>query len=248
MYITPDLYDINLLYGTPEYSTKVNFYIIDPSTGNTVFDPAQMVHSGAGSTPWYEEKNWNNVDLSGLTANKQYIVRVKDTYGSNGSKPKVQYVDFAKHEVLQIGAFETVLNASNTISTVTTATDIDIDGDSNNDACMNLKNTYAEWEVNIARGLYTMTLEYGVTNYTCKVKVELIDPLGVESPRELLYHVLNDGTESGTKVRIAPRGCDFLDVTENKVYKIKVSDAYGGSGCNLRVRSLSFAPFEDIRR
>lgn len=247
VYITPDLYDINLLYGTPEYSTKVTFSIIDPSNGSAVFAPAEMTHSGAASTPWYEEKTWNNVDLSGLTANKQYIVRVKDTHSSTGSKPKVQYIDFAKHEVIQIGAFETVLNASNTISTVTTATDIDIDGDGNNDACMNLKNTYAEWDVNIARGVYTMTLEYGVPSSSCKVKVELIDPLGVESPRELLYHALSNDIESGMKVRIAPRGCDFSDITENKVYKIKVSDAYGGSGCPLRVRGLSFAPFEDTQ-
>ena len=246
VYITPDVYDINMLYGTPEYSTNVTFSIIDPSTSSTVFAPAALTHSGAASTPWYEEKTWNNVDLSGLTVGKQYIVRVVDTYGSTGSKPKVQYIDFAKHEVIQIGAFETVLNAGNTISTVPTATDIDIDGDGNNDACMNLNNTYAEWELNIARGVYTMTLEYGVTNYTCKVKVELIDPLDVEEPRELLYHVLSNSTEEGVKVRIASRGCDFSDVTENKVYKIKVSDAYSG-GCPLRVKGLSFAPFEDTQ-
>ena len=247
VYITPDVYDINMLYGTPEYSTNVTFSIIDPSTSTTVFAPAALTHSGAASTLWYEEKTWNNVDLSGLTAGKQYIVRVADTYSSTGSKPKVQYIDFAKHAVIQIGAFETILNVSNTISTVPTATDVDIDGDGNNDACMNLKNTNAEWEVNIARGIYTMTLEYGVPNYTCKVKVELIDPLGVEAPRELLYHALSNDIESGMKARIASRGCDFSDVTEDKVYKVRISDVYGGSGCPLRVRELSFNPFVDTQ-
>lgn len=247
VYITPDVYDINMLYGTPEYSTNVTFSIIDPATGSTVFAPAALTHSGAASTPWYEEKTWNNVDLSGLTAGKQYIVRVADTYSSTGSQPKVQYIDFAKHEVIQIGAFETILNVSNTISTVPTTTDVDIDGDGNNDACMNLNNTNAEWEVNIARGIYTMTLEYGVPNYACKVKVELIDPLGVEAPRELLYHALSNDIESGMKARIASRGCDFSDVTEDKVYKVRISDVYGGSGCPLRVRELSFNPFVDTQ-
>lgn len=247
VYITPDVYDINMLYGTPEYSTNVTFSIIDPSTSTTVFAPAALTHSGAASTPWYEEKTWNNVDLSGLTAGKQYIVRVADTYSSTGSKPKVQYIDFAKHEVIQIGAFETILNAGNTISTLPTATDVDIDGDGNNDACMNLRNTNAEWEVNITPGIYTMTFEYGVPNYTCKVKVELIDPLGVEAPRELLYHVISNSVEPGMKARIASRGCDFSDVTENKVYKVRISDAYGGSGSDLRVRELSFNPFVDTQ-
>lgn len=246
VYITPDVYDINMLYGTPEYSTNVTFSIIDPSTSTTVFAPAALTHSGAASTPWYEEKTWNNVDLSGLTAGKQYIVRVADTYSSTGSKPKVQYIDFAKHAVIQIGAFETILNVSNTISTLPTATDVDIDGDGNNDACMNLRNTNAEWEVNITPGIYTMTFEYGVPNYTCKVKVELIDPLGVEAPRELLYHVISNSVELGMKARIASRGCDFSDVTENKVYKVRISDAYSG-GSDLRVRGLSFNPFADTQ-
>lgn len=251
VYITPDVYDINMLYGTPEYSTNVTFSIIDPATGSTVFAPAAMTHSGAASTPWYEDKTWNNVDLSGLDANKQYIVRVVDTYSSTGSKPKVQYITFSKHEVIQIGAFETVLNKDNTISTVSTVTDIDIDGDGNNDACMNLRNTYAEWEVNITRGVYTMMLEYGVSTSSgsaLKVQIDLIDPSGVEATRRLLYHYITNDVEGGLSMsKIATRGCDFSEVTEGKRYIIRVSDVYGDDGCKLRVRNLSFEPFSPVQ-
>lgn len=248
VYITPDVYDINMLYGTPEYSTNVTFSIIDPSTSTTVFAPAALTHSGAASTPWYEEKTWNNVDLSGLTAGKQYIVRVVDTYSSTGSKPKVQYITFSKHEVIQIGAFETVLNKDNTISTVSTVTDIDIDGDGNNDACMNLRNTYAEWEVNITRGVYTMMLEYGVSTTSgsaLKVQIDLIDPSGVEATRRLLYHNLSNDANNQSMAKIATRGCDFSEITEGKRYIIRVTDAY--PNCKLRVRNLTFAPFSLVQ-
>lgn len=248
VYITPDVYDINMLYGTPEYSTNVTFSIIDPSTSTTVFAPAALTHSGAASTPWYEEKTWNNVDLSGLTAGKQYIVRVVDTYSSTGSKPKVQYITFSKHEVIQIGAFETVLNKDNTISTVSTVTDIDIDGDGNNDACMNLRNTYAEWEVNITRGVYTMMLEYGVSTTSgsaLKVQIDLIDPSGVEATRRLLYHNLSNDANNQSMAKIATRGCDFSEITEGKRYIIRVTDAY--PNCKLRVRNLTFAPFSPVQ-
>ena len=239
-------YNINLLYGTPEFSTNVAFSIIDPENDENIFAPDALSHTGSGGTHWYESKTWNLVDLTNVTEGKQYIVKVKDNYSSKGSKPKVESVIFTPHHPIEISTDPVALNSGNTISSgISKATDLDIDGDGNNDECMNLRNSSAEWDVIIMPDVYTIAFEYGVIGGSCKVTIELEDPLGEEETRQLLYHALSNSRESGVKARIANRGCDFSDVTPNKRYIIRVKDSY--TGCNLRVRNLSFKPYEDIQ-
>ncbi len=245
-YITPGYYKINLLYGTPEYSTNVSFSVIDASSGTPVFSPAAMIHNGSGGAHWYEDKTWPAVNLTGLDPNKQYIIRVKDTYSTTGSKPKVAYVEFTP--LIVSVPTETRLDETNTISTIAFATDLDIDNDGNNDELMNLKKTNAEWQVKIDPGFYNVSLSYGVPQYSVKVSVKLIDPSGEEEDRYLsanpYYHV--SGQASTPQRLVGTTAVDLTGITPNKTYKVQVSDEYGSDGCNLRVSHLTFATADPI--
>lgn len=243
-YITPGYYKINLLYGTPEYSTNVTFSVIDASSGTPVFSPAAMTHSGSGGAHWYEDKTWPAVDLTSLDANKQYIIRVKDTYSSTGSKPKVAYVEFTP--LIVSVPTETRLDKTNSISTLSFASDLDIDDDGNNDELMNLKNTNAEWQVKIAPDYYKVSLVYGAPDYSIKVAVKLIDPKGVEPDRYLSAdpYYSQSGAESTPHHYVGETNVDLKGITPDKVYKVRIEDAY--TGCKLRVSHLTFATVDPI--
>ena len=143
-----------------------------------------------------------------------------------------------------IGNTEARLDAINTISAYTTATDVDIDGDNTDDECMDLRNAQADWQVYIQQGLYNITLEYGKPNYGLKAKILLIDPSNNDNEIELQYYEINGDYETGEQGRIEVRGQDFSSITEDHLYIIRVKDTY--TGCYLRVKGITFNPFEPI--
>ena len=242
--IAPDIYNINIYYGRTT-GTKLNLYIYN-SAGETVYTSDQKSNPSAN----YEIWTISGVDLTGFSANEQYIVRIKDTYGADWSRPYIAYIDFVGKTV-QIPA-ETRLDAENSISALTFATDLDIDDDGNNDKLMNLKNSTAEWMAQITPGVYNVSLIYGVPAWGIEVSVKLIDPTGEEEERYLSTNpsyyqsaVKDDNEQQLPHHHVGTTLCDLTGLTPGKKYKVQVADEWDG-GCNLRVSHVLFTPIEPV--
>lgn len=263
--IAKGYYNISLLYGAPQYSTRVSVALIDPEGVEPTrwFCPDQTDRnghyhytSGAAETQYYSigagKYNLNNIDPE-----KTYIVRVHDEY--NGSNQlRVKNLTFTLLEPIEIEN-EVVLNAANSITpNIAMATSVDFTGDSNPDEAMNLRKggsspgtNPVEWEVTIARGIYNLALEFGTysgSGNSLRAKVELIDPSSVESDKVLMTkYVSSTNFASNQYVEIALGACAFTSVTEDKKYIIRVSDnSDPGSYCSLLVRSLTFTPVAPV--
>ena len=109
--LTPFVYDITLKYGKPEASVKVLFGIIDVETGETVFS-RQFDNSEEGAQTYTQNFT---IDLrNDITAGKLYKLFIKDNYGSNGSEPRVAYIDIARYTItytrtgLTVGNYGTI--------------------------------------------------------------------------------------------------------------------------------------------
>ena len=258
-------YNISLLYGAPEYSTRVSVALIDPEGVEPTrwFCPDQADRnghyhytSGSKDNQYYSigagKYNLNNIDPE-----KTYIVRVHDEY--NGSNQlRVKNLTFTLLEPIEIEN-EIVLNAANSITpNIAMATSVDFTGDNTPDEAMNLRKggsspgtNPVEWEVTIARGIYNLALEFGTysgSGNSLRAKVELIDPSGVESDKVLMTkYVSSTNFVSNQYVEIALGACAFTSVTEDKKYIIRVSDNSDPSSyCSLLVRSLTFTPVAPV--
>ncbi len=102
------LYKIRILYGKPSASTKLNMYILN-SSGETVWTSEQRPTPSGN----YELWEIDGLDLTTYSEDDEYTIRIKDTYGSNGSVPYIAYIDFipkATHtrSGLRVGDYGTI--------------------------------------------------------------------------------------------------------------------------------------------
>lgn len=102
------LYKIRILYGKPSASTKLNMYILN-SSGETVWTSEQRPTPSGN----YELWEIDGLDLTTYSEDDKYTIRIKDTYGSDGSVPYIAYIDFipkATHtrSGLRIGDYGTI--------------------------------------------------------------------------------------------------------------------------------------------
>ncbi len=102
------LYKIRILYGKPSASTKLNMYILN-SSGETVWTSEQRPTPSGN----YELWEIDGLDLTTYAEDDEYTIRIKDTYGSNGSVPYIAYIDFipkATHtrSGLRVGDYGTI--------------------------------------------------------------------------------------------------------------------------------------------
>jgi hypothetical protein len=259
--VTPGVYNVSLVYGAPQYNIKVSVALIDPE------NPASVIYlSKEGNNTYYYKSGSQNTphhytsttrcDLTEIDGNKTYRLRISDEYdGSNYLR--VKDLTFASVAPIAISnVTDTRLDATNTILPPTMATDLDIDDDSNVDNLMNLYNTNAEWQVTLNKGLYNVQLVYGAPGYSIKVAVRLIDPAGEEPDKVLsiednkdYYYKSNPATTEEAKATTphhytSATKCALLDVTEDKIYKVRVADVY--PKCNLRVSHVLFTPIAPV--
>ena len=240
--ITPDVYNIHVTYGKPDASTNLTLYLLDKDENAVWTSDARTTPSGR-----YETWEIKGVDLFSLVAkDEEYTIRIKDTYGSQGSKPYIEYIDFIP-AVVRIPS-ETRLDATNTYSAVTIKKDVDFDDDvMTEDESMKLDGTQADWSVQIQPGYYNVSLAYGAPEYSVKVAVTLTDPSGVEAERYLSAnpYYSQSGSEDVPHHHISSTKCDLTGIDGNKTYRLHITDQYGSSN-NLRVSHLVFTPIEPV--
>lgn len=244
--LTPDYYDIELEYGTPDGSVNVTLSIVNGSTAAST-TLIHSEHSGAGNVTYKEELS--KVDLTTLNANQNYLIRVVDTYGDATSKPKVGSIKLKRCAPKEIPD-ETHFDKDNAFSTVTTATDMDIDGEAGNDELINLDRKKVEWDVKVTPGVYNVSLVYGAPQYSIKVSVALIDP---ENPESVIYlskdgnhtYYYKSGSQNTPHHYTSTARCDLTGIDGNKIYRLRISDEYDGSNY-LRVKDLTFASVAPI--
>ena len=259
--VTPGVYNVSLVYGAPQYSIKVSVALIDPENPASVIDLSKegnntyYYKSGSQNTP-HHYTSTTRCDLTGIDGNKIYRLRISDEYG-NSNYLRVKDLTFTPVAPIAISnVTDTRLDATNTILPPTMATDLDIDDDSNVDNLMNLYNTNAEWQVTLNKGLYNVQLVYGAPGYSIEVAVRLIDPAGEEPDKVLsiednkdYYYKSNPATTEEAKATTphhytSATKCALLDVTEDKIYKVRVADVY--PKCNLRVSHVLFTPIAPV--
>ncbi len=240
--IVPDVYNIKIRYGKPSASTNLTLYLLDKDENAVWTSPARTTPSGR-----YETWEIKGVDLTNkVNKDEVYTIRIKDTYGSNGSTPYIEYIDVIP-AVVRIPS-ETRLDATNTYSSVNIATDVDFDDNSQtSDASMNLNGTQADWSVQIQPGYYNVSLAYGAPEYNVKVAVTLTDPSGEKSEIYLSTdpYYSQSGSEGEPHHHISSTKCDLTDLDGNKTYRLHITDQYGSSN-KLRVSHLVFTPIEPV--
>lgn len=259
--VAPGVYNVSLVYGAPQYSIKVLVALIDPENPESVIylskdgNHTYYYKSGSQNTP-HHYTSTTKCDLTEIDGNKTYRLRISDEYdGSNYLR--VKDLTFAPVAPIAISnVTNTRLDATHTIQAPVMATDLDIDDDSNMDELMNLYNTNAEWLVTVPKGLYNVQLVYGAPDYSIKVAVKLIDPTGEEADRVLsiqgdkdYYEKSNPAVTEEDKATTphhytSATKCALLDVTEDKIYKVRVADVY--PKCNLRVSHVLFTPIAPL--
>jgi len=240
--IVPDVYNIKIRYGKPDASTNLTLYLLDKDENAVWTSPARTTPSGR-----YETWEIKGVDLTNkVNKDEVYTIRIKDTYGSDGSKPYIEYIDVIP-AVVRIPS-ETRLDATNTYSSVNLRTDVDFDDDSQtSDESMNLNGTQADWSVQIQPGYYNVSLAYGAPEYNVKVAVTLTDPSGEKSEIYLSTnpYYSQSGSAGEPHHHISSTKCDLTDLDKNKSYRLHIKDEYGSSN-NLRVSHLVFTPIEPV--
>ena len=240
--IVPDVYNIKIRYGKPSAGTNLTLYLLDEDGGEVWKSAARTTPSGR-----YETWEIKGVDLTNkVNKDDVYTIRIKDTYGSDGSKPYIEYIDVIP-AVVRIPS-ETRLDATNTYSSVNIATDVDFDDNSQtSDASMNLNGTQADWSVQIQPGYYNVSLAYGAPEYNVKVAVTLTDPSGEKSEIYLSTnpYYSQSGSEGEPHHHISSTKCDLTDLDGNKTYRLHITDQYGSSN-KLRVSHLVFTPIEPV--
>ena len=240
--IVPDVYNIQIKYGRPSAGTNLTLYLLDEDGGEVWKSAARTTPSGR-----YETWEIKGVDLTNeVDKDKVYTIRIKDTYGSDGSKPYIEYIDVIP-AVVRIPS-ETRLDATNTYSSVNIKTDVDFDDDAlTNDESMNLNGTQADWSVQIQPGYYNVSLAYGAPEYSVKVAVTLTDPSGEVSEIYLSTnpYYSQSGDASVPHHHISSTKCDLTGLDKNKTYRLHITDQYGSSN-KLRVSHLVFTPIEPV--
>ena len=240
--ITPDVYNIHVTYGKPSASTNLTLYLLDKDENAVWTSDARTTPSGR-----YETWEIKGVDLTGLVdKDEEYTIRIKDTYGSQGSKPYIGYIDFIP-AVVKIPAV-TRLDATNTYSSVNIRTDVNFDDDAlTSDESMKLDGTQADYVVQIQPGYYNVSLAYGAPEYSVRVAVTLTDPTGAEEERYLSTnpYYYESGSEGVEHHHISSMKCDLTGLDGNKSYRLHIKDMYGSSN-NLRVSHLQFSPIEPV--
>ena len=246
-YINPGYYDISMMYGAPEYGIRGTFSIIDPEG----IEETRVFHTQSSESndtqPIYKNIEKSKVDLTGLTRGKVYTIKVEHSWG--GSKLSIGHINFAASAPKEIPD-ETHFDKDNAFSAVTTATDMDIDGEAGNDELINLDRKYVEWDVKVTPGVYNVSLVYGAPQYSIKVSVALIDP---ENPESVIYlskdgnhtYYYKSGSQNTPHHYTSTTKCDLTGIDGNKIYRLRISDEYDGSNY-LRVKDLTFAPVAPI--
>lgn len=240
--IVPDVYNIKIRYGKPDAGTNLTLYLLNEDGGEVWTSAARTTPSGR-----YETWEIKGVDLTNkVNKDKVYTIRIKDTYGSDGSKPYIEYIDVIP-AVVRIPS-ETRLDATNTYSSVDIKTDVNFDDDDlTTDNSMNLNGTQADYVVQIQPGYYNVSLAYGAPEYNVKVAVTLTDPSGEKS--EIYLSTNPYYSESGSAGvqhhHISSTKCDLTDLDGNKTYRLHITDQYGTPN-KLRVSHLVFTPIEPV--
>ena len=89
--INPAIYNIRVRYGKESGGVKLNLYLIDED-GVKVWTSEQRSLS---SDTRYETWEINGLNLlDDYSSSKEYLLRIKDTYGSDGSTPNIEYIEF----------------------------------------------------------------------------------------------------------------------------------------------------------
>lgn len=242
VFIKPGYYDISTICAVPSWGISYRLSIVDPVTDLQVKE-LFYEHTDGDKDHAIIRNLSKRFDLTDLVYGKQYIIRIKDTWENCGLL--VHDININPVTPKEIPD-ETHFDKDNAFSAVTTATDMDIDGEAGNDELINLDRKYVEWDVKVTPGVYNVSLVYGAPQYSIKVSVALIDP---ENPESVIYlskdgnhtYYYKSGSKGTSHHYTSTTKCDLTGIDGNKIYRLRISDEYGDSNY-LRVKNLTFSP------
>lgn len=235
--ITPGIYNVSLVYGVPAYGVKASVVLIDPSAEDPEDDrflstDPYYYHAAVKVGDVQQPHHYTETtlcDLSRITANKTYKVRVQDEWDDdNGCNLRVSHVLFTPIEPLQIPE-ETRLDASNVnVAPVIDGGRIDISNQKE-----------AVWYAKMTPGIYNIALHYGVTKSNCtKVRFGIVDP----ATSDTIFRHQEDQCSSDVQTYTIEANNQDLrsSLDAEKVYKIFVKDNYKENGSEPQIDYLEF--------
>lgn len=230
--IAKGYYNISLLYGAPEYSTRVSVALIDPEGVEPTrwFCPDQADRnghyhytSGTAGTQYYSI-GLDKRDLYDIDPEKTYIVRVHDEYGGS-NELRVKNLTFSPIAPVEIHE-EATLNASN-VMVAPSIVDSRIDISNQKEAV---------WYATIDPHKFDITLTYFAEDGGTKVRFAII-PVGGDT---IFVHQENKHNASNTTYTIPALDQDLTNISSG-VYKIIVKDNYKSNGSKPQIISLTFS-------
>ena len=93
VYIVPGSYNISTICAVPYWGISYRLSIVDPSTDSQVMELFYEHTGGSGGTPIIRNLS-NTFDLSGLVAEKRYIIRIQETWNDNACSLLVHDIVF----------------------------------------------------------------------------------------------------------------------------------------------------------
>ena len=238
--IAKGYYNISLLYGAPQYSTRVSVALIDPEGVEPTrwFCPDQTDRnghyyhtSGTAGTQYYSI-GLDKRDLYDIDPEKTYIVRVHDENGTS-NELRVKNLTFSPVAPLNIPDV-TRLDANNVViapSIVDSRIDIS-----------NKKE--AVWYAKITPGIYDFSLNYYAESGGTKVRFGIVDAVTGDT---IFRDQQNKYSADNTTYTINSSAQDLQTALDaDKVYKIFVKDNYAGNGSVPQINYLEIVHHAEI--